>query len=142
MIVLLLFFFLPLVDVMSLGISYGLCSVLNSNQIHEAALLAASESNDANGTVKKAIPDHWLSGMGKFVKVSGYPETAVSYSAGQLETGSDKITDQMVTVTTTVVCNPFLPIPLPVINVPGLNSPMTFQITATRQMENPDDAKQ
>jgi hypothetical protein len=140
--VLLIFFFLPLLDVMCIGVSYGMCIVLNTNQANEAALLAASVSQQPSSTVKKGIPDEWLNGMGKFVKIVGYPNTQISYSAGQKETGADQITDQIVTVSTTVVCSPFLPIPLPLVNCPGLNGPMTFQITAQRQMENPDDANQ
>jgi hypothetical protein len=140
--VLLIFFFLPLLDVMCVGISYALCIVLNTNQVHEAALLAASVAQKQDSTVKKGIPDEWLNGMGKFVKIVGYPNTQISYTAGQTETGADQITDQIVTVSTTVVCSPFLPIPLPLVNCPGLNGPMTFQISAQRQMENPDDAHQ
>jgi hypothetical protein len=140
--VLLIFFFLPLIDVMCVGVSYAMCIVLNSNQVHEAALLRASASQLANSTVKEGIPNEWLNGMGKFVKIVGKPDTQITYSAGQQETGADQITDQIVTVSTTVVCSPFLPIPLPLVNCPGLNGPMTFQITSQRQMENPDDAHQ
>ena len=139
--VLLVFTFLPLVDLMSIAVSYALCIVLNTNQVHEASLLDSTEAQDAGGTVKKAIPDKWLDGMGRFVKISGYPHTDITYSAGTAESGKDEIVDQMVTVATTVQCNPFLPIPLPLVNVPGLNGPMTFQIVSQRQMENPDNAK-
>lgn len=140
LIVLLLFFFLPLIDVMCIGVSYGLCCVLNNNQVHEASLLAQSEAQKQSSIVKEVIPEQWLNGMGKFVKIVGKPVTDISYTAGQKESGADQITDQLVTVSTTVVCSPFLPIPLPLVNVPGLNGPMTFQITAQRQMENPDNA--
>ena len=119
-----------------------MCIVLNNNQVHEASLVAESAAQQANSTVKKVIVDQWLNGIGKFVKVVGTPDTQISYSAGQKESGSDQITDQIVTVSTTVVCNPFLPIPLPIVNCPGLNSPMTFQIVSQRQMENPDNASQ
>ena len=136
--VLLIFFFLPLVDMLSLGVSYGLCMVLNGSQVHESSLLPAADATAAGGTVQKAIPDQWLDGMGKFVKVVGYPQTKVTYRNG--EKGTDQVQDKIVTVETTVNCLPFLPIPLPVVDVPGLNGPMTFQITSERQMENPDNA--
>ncbi len=91
---------------------------------------------DPNGSVKKAIPNQWLNGMGQFVKMSGTPQTTVSYRNGV--EGSDTVTDKIVSVTTTVVCNPFLTIPLPCLNVPGLNGPMNFAVTSERTMR-PDD---
>ncbi len=133
---LLICFFFPLLDLITLSVSYGLIMVLNYNQVHEASLVKASEAQDSNGAVKKSIPDQWQNGMGHFVKMSGDPNTDVSYRAGQ--PGSDNITDQIVRVQTTVVCQPFLPIPLPLVNVPGLNGPMTFSVCAEREMENPD----
>ena len=136
--ILLIFFFFPLLDMLTVLVSYGFCMVLNYNQVHEASLLQKSDSISPNGAVRKGIPDQWLSGMGHFVKVQGYPNTEVFYRNG--ETGPDKVTDRIVMVRTTVVGSPFLTIPLPVFNVPGLNGPMTFQISAERQMENPDYA--
>ena len=134
--VLLLFFFLPMIDMLSLGVSYGLCMVLNGNQVHEASLLPATQVNDAGGTVQKALPDQWLAGLGKFVKVVGYPKTFITWRTG----GSTALVDKIVCVQTTVNCLPCLPIPLPLVNVPGLNGPMTFSISSERQMENPDNS--
>ncbi|CAN5583943.1 hypothetical protein BH11CYA1_BH11CYA1_24610 [soil metagenome] len=136
--ILLIFFFFPLLDMLTVLVSYGFCMVLNYNQVHEASLLQKSDTINPSGAVRKGIPDQWLSGMGHFVKVQGYPNTEVFYRNG--ETGPDKVTDRIVMVRTTVVGSPFLTIPLPVFNVPGLNGPMTFQISAERQMENPDYA--
>lgn len=135
---LLICFFFPMMDMLALGIAYGLIQVLNSNQVHEASLLPANEAAQANGNVKKGLPDTWLSGMGKFVKISGYPKTDIYYRKGH--TDASKSEDKIVMVQTTVVCNPFLHIPLPVVKVPGLNGPMTFAVSAERPMENPDFA--
>ena len=44
------------------------------------------------------------------------------------------------TVQTTVVCSPFLPIPIPGLTIPGLNSPVTIWIGTKRAMEDPDNA--
>ncbi|MBZ0185617.1 MAG: hypothetical protein K8F91_05135 [Candidatus Obscuribacterales bacterium] len=131
--VLLLLFFFPLIDLISIGVSYGLCGVLNSNQAREASLIRFTEATDANGLIRKGLPDQWLNGMGKFVKIQGYPDTQVGYRDG--EAG-----DKIVQVATTVTCNPFLPIPFPIVNIPGLNGPMTFTIASERPMENPDYA--
>jgi hypothetical protein len=77
--------------------------------------------------------------MGKFVKTSGKPNTVISYRPGETAS-SDGVTDKLVSVTTTLTCNPYLPIPFPAINVPGLNAPMTFSVSSERPMENPDYA--
>jgi hypothetical protein len=138
--IILIFFFFPMIDFLSVGMSYGFLMVLNYNQVHEASLLPASAAQDPNGSVKKAIPNQWLNGMGQFVKMSGSPQTTVAYRNGV--EGSDTVTDKIVSVTTAVVCNPFLTIPLPCINVPGLNGPMNFSVTSERPMENPDDPGQ
>lgn len=136
MIILICFFF-PMVDMLSLAVSYGLCMVLNYNQVHEASLLPWNSATSAGGVVQKAIPDQWLNGMGRFVKIVGYPQTNVTYRTVQTGGGKNP-DDKIVIVSTTVVCNPFLSIPLPVLNVPGLNGPMTFTVVSERPMENPD----
>lgn len=103
--IILIFFFFPMIDFLSVGMSYGFCMVLNYNQVHEASLLPASKAMDPSGAVLKTIPAQWMSGMGQFVKMSGGPQTTITYRDG-LE-GADKVTDKIVTVTTAVVCNPF-----------------------------------
>lgn len=130
-------FFFPMINMLSLALDYGLCMVLNINQVHEASLIAMSDATDNAGPVCKAIPDQWLNGMGRFVKIVGYPQTTVTYRDG--ETGPDNVTDKIVSVQTTVVCTPFLPVPLPCANIPGLNGPVTFSINAERPVENPDN---
>ena len=140
--VLLIAIFFPLVDLLSVCISYGLCMVLNTNQVNEAALLPYLDARNSSGSVLKGIPDTWANGMGHFVKMQGPPTTVVTYRSGQNSTDSlnNAVVDKVVRVTTTVICTPFLPIPLPVVSVPGLNGPMTFTISAERAMENPDYA--
>lgn len=134
--VVLICFFFPVVNLLSLAIDYGMVMVLNINQVHEASLIPQADACDAGGAVCKNIPDQWLNGMGRFVKISGYPETKVTYRQG--ETDPNQETDWTVTVQTTVVCTPFLPVPLPCLNIPGLNGPVTFTISADRPVENPD----
>ena len=134
---LLICFFFPAVDMISLGVSYGCCQLLNQTQVHEASLLNWNQGTTAYTTVTQTIPNQWqTNGFGQFAKVAGTVDTSISFLTGQK--GSDGVTDKIVAVHTTVTCNPFLPIPVPVLNVPGLNGPMTFTITAERPMENPD----
>lgn len=139
LIVLLIFFFFPLVDLLGVCLSFGLCTVLNTNQIHEAALEPWKDAADPNGTVLKTIPSLWSNGMGRFVKPSGAPATSITYHDG--DTNSDNQVDKVIRVETSVQCNPCIPLPIPVVNVPGMNGPFTVTITAERTMENPDYAR-
>jgi len=138
--IILICFFFPTIDMLAVGMSYGFVMVLNNNQVHESSLVPASNAADPSGMVKKGIPDQWKAGMGHFVNMTGSPVTDITYRDGTTE--GDGVKNATVTVKTTVVCNPFLPIPLPFANVPGLNGPMTFAIQSERPMENPDDPNQ
>ncbi|MFA6212513.1 MAG: hypothetical protein WC714_23955 [Candidatus Obscuribacterales bacterium] len=135
--ILLICFFFPLLNMLTLAVSYCLCMVLNYNQVHEASLVHMSEAVNISGPVCKGITDNWLAGMGKFVKTDSYPQTSVSYRDGQT-TGS--VTDRIAEVQTIVVCQPLLNIPIPGLNVPGLNAPMAFSMSSESTMENPDNA--
>jgi hypothetical protein len=136
LLVLLICIFFPLIDMLSVALSYGLCMVLNYNQVHEASLLPWQDATNPTGSVEKGIPDVWLGGMGHFVKVAGPPITSVTYRHGQK--GTDGVIDKIVIVQTTVQCSPFLPIPIPWVTAPGLNAPFTFSVASERPMENPD----
>jgi len=113
--------------------------VLNTNQLHEAALEPWQDAADPSGTVMKTIPDQWSNGMGHFVKASGAPQTVITYRDGD-KNSQDQV-DKVIRVATSVQCNPCIPLPLPVVNVPGLNGPFNVTITAERTMENPDYAQ-
>lgn len=138
LLIVLIALFFPTIDLLSLCTSYAMCMVLNYNQVHEAALINYTDAINPSGAIVKTIPDQWLNGMGKFVKINGSPETTISYTpgAGNQTEGQD----QTVNVQTTVSCSPFLPLPLPVSNIPGVNGPMTFTIASSCTMENPDYA--
>lgn len=146
--VLLIFIFFPLVDLLAVVLAYAVCMVLNFNQVHEASLIPMKDAAQNNGTVKKGIVDQWLNGMGRLAKLDGYPVTDVSYRQGLAATSSGNgdpnngVVDRIVNVSTTVKCKPFLNIPLPGINVPGLSGPMVFELRSERTMENPDYAIQ
>lgn len=137
--VLLLVIFFPVLDLISICFNYGIVMVLNSTQTNEASLLSSDKALAPNGPIKKAIPDEWLKmGLGKFVKVVGYPETDVSYRNGQ--DNGDSTTEKLVVVSTTVRCLPFVFIPIPIAKIPGLNSPVSLNAKSERPMEDPDNA--
>ncbi len=139
LLVLVLLIFFPVLDLLSVCFDYGVVALLNYNQVHEASLLPAEKASDPSGPVKKEIPDAWRhTGLAQFVKVSGTPETNISYRNGQ--SNGDSTTEKIVIVNTTVVCEPLIFLPIPVAKVPGLNAPMKLSATSERQMENPDNA--
>ena len=142
--VILMFLFFPMLNMVSIGVSYGLGMVLNYNQVHEAALLPSADALSSSGPIKKNIPEQWQAGMGQFAKLSGSPITNIAYRDGTTGLGSgagqSDTTDKIVKVQTTITCNPFLPIPLPIANIPGVNGPMTFTLASEALMENPDNA--
>jgi hypothetical protein len=138
--ILLILFFFPVLDLVSVCFAYGVVKVLNSNQVHEASLVPSEQAQDPNGTVKKGIPDQWQQGgLGKFVNVAGRPTTEVSYRDG-VGGGEGTTTGKFVVVKTTVVCNPMVFVPFPILKVPALNSPVPLDVVSERPMEDPDNA--
>jgi len=138
--------FFPLLDLMAMGVKYGCVIVLNYNQTHEASLIASGtntgQADDPSGPIKKIIPTQWLTmGFGKFCGVVGPIQTDIYYRAGtSASDGVTNVTDKVVRVQTTLTCYPLLTIPMPVVNVPGLNAPMQFTVGSEKMMENPDNA--
>lgn len=135
--VMLIMFFFPVLDLVAICFAYGVVKLLNDNQVHEASLVPSEQAQDPAGLVKKGIPDQWhQSGLGKFVNVAGRPKTVVSYRAGMGGPTSAKF----VVVSTSIVCNPFVFVPFPIIKIPALNAPVPLSATSERQMEDPDNA--
>lgn len=135
LLVLFMFLFFPVLDVMALGMLYTACYSLNDIQLREAANLPSAEATAANGIIKKVIPEKWLhTGLGAFVRAKGNPQTEVTYVDGQKDTTGT--TDKFVLVKTTVTAHPFLLLPF-FFPVPGMSAPMTYSISTRRMLENP-----
>jgi hypothetical protein len=138
MMILVIFLFFPLIDLISMGVSYGCCMVLNTDQAHEASLSDWNKA-EAKTMIEDQLVNVWASsGLGKFVRLGEKPATQEFFRNGQ--TGPDGVTDKIVMISTTFKCNPFLSIPIPWLNLPGLNAQWTFNVSAERPMENPDFA--
>lgn len=136
---LILGFFIPMMDLVGDAVAYGCCSLLNGLQSHEAALVPFAEAEDPAGAVRKGIPEQWkTSGLGTLA-LANEPITEVSYRLGEKDNKGNQ--DHLVKVVTTVTCRPLLPVPWPGAQIPGLSVPMTFVIASERAMENPDHAK-
>jgi hypothetical protein len=137
--ILMIGFFGPMVDVMSIAIIYGSGFTLNNLQAQQAAYSRYSEVAAKTDAVKKQWKD---TGLGKFCNLTTDPETKITLVKGQAIPGQEKAEnnqDYLVQVTTTVTCRPFLTIPVggP---IPGLSAPMQFTFVSERVLENPDDA--
>ncbi|MDZ4833431.1 MAG: hypothetical protein SGJ27_06595 [Candidatus Melainabacteria bacterium] len=137
----LILFFFPLLDLISICFAYGVVKLLNDNQVHEASLVPSEQAKDTKGLVMKGIPDQWhQSGLGKFVNVAGRPKTSVSYRNG-VDGGAGSTTAKYVIVKTDVICNPFVFVPFPILKIPALNSPVPLSVVSERPMEDPDNAE-
>jgi len=131
-------FFFPLLDLINIGFIYGSGFTLNNLQARQCAVVTKSEANDPAGIIMWGIPQQWkATGLGRFVKLQGDPQTSVSYTNGQTE--SSGVQDKNVVISTTIIASPFLTIPFAP-GVPGLNAPMTFQFFSQCVLENPNDA--
>lgn len=127
--VLLLCFFLPLIQIVSLLVSYACCYVLNNMQVEQAAVLPASQTGTI---VNTQLPQQWQKGgLGIFANCSGTPKTQVSYSTTASPAGQVKGPAGNVTVTTTFTI-------LPMIQVPYLSGPLVFSISTQREIEDPN----
>jgi hypothetical protein len=139
LLILLTFIFFPMLDCLGAAAIYGSTLYLNIMQTKEASVVPASDATSASGQVQKGVVDSWLNnGIGKFAKVTKYPETKVTYRDGVTDSKT-KITYKVVTVDTKVTCSPLVTI-FWFTPVPGLNAPMEFKAVSEAQMENPDDA--
>src|SRR6516162_6335275 len=73
---LLICFFFPLLNVMSLGFVYGCGYYLNYFQSLQCASVPKSEAAQPSGMVKFGIPQQWKSvGLGRFAQLIGDPTT-------------------------------------------------------------------
>jgi hypothetical protein len=139
LLILVLLIFFPVLDLLGVCFDYGVVALLNYNQVHEAALLPSDKANDPSGPIKKDIVEAWRhTGLAQFLKVTGSPDTSISYRDGQ--SNKDSTTEKIVIVTTSVVCEPFIFLPIPIAKVPGLNTAMKLSATSECPMENPDNA--
>lgn len=128
----------PALDLLFLGMAYNSGSVLNDEQVRQAALISHTAATSPLGKVKQTIPNNWRqSGLGRFANVNGAINTELTYRNGS--TDANGLVEKIVRVVTSFDVNPFLVIPFPV-QVPGLNAPVAFRFASERQMEDPTDA--
>jgi hypothetical protein len=132
-------FFFPMINLLSLCMTYFMCLALTNMQIETAAKFAynipvGNASYDATSDLASSIGSNsplytgWHNSMGKFCS----PSVTTTCNLTLL---SDATADYRVTVNNTISANPLLSIPIG-INVPGINQPVTLSIADSRLAEN------
>lgn len=136
MTILFLFVGLPLLDLVFVGYEY--CAVSLLNQAQEASTRPPEQAVDPQGAVQTVVVSRWRSGAGRFVKIIGNPSTVVTFE--QDATSRRSGARPKVKVQTTVVCEPLINYPLPWLQVPGLNCPMSLSVSSAREVKVVDNA--
>jgi len=116
----------PLIDLLYMGLAFGLVWYLNHLEVRELAVRVPTETAQVLTDVDTLYTS---TGFGRFI---GLTTSRISHplSGGATYGG----TPLSVTCTTVATVNPFLNIPF-VIPVSGLNQPATFRVTSTRLQE-------
>jgi hypothetical protein len=142
--VLLIVIFFPMLDIVGILLSYADCQYLNfiltrqaglenilslNNATPPALQVSYAFVTDPNGVFRTLI-NNWYNGIGHYTTRS-LGDINVSANV-DLTQGTAKL--KYVTVVTTIVCNPLLPIPFPYA-IPGFNAPETFTISGTSVIE-------
>jgi hypothetical protein len=143
--ILLLVIFFPMLDLLGIVLSYADCQYLHFTLVRQAGLenilsmntattpaqlqVSYAFATDPNGVFRSLVVN-WYNGIGHYTTRS-LADITVTPSV-DLTQGTPIL--KYVTITTTVVCNPLLPIPFPY-SVPGFNAPETFTLTGSSIIE-------
>lgn len=131
--VLFLLIFFPLIDLITLTLTYTAGAFLNHDQLREAALTAKSVAENPDGPIQKTLVDQWkATGIGQFASTDKAIKTVVTYKDGVTAD------EHVVVVTTTVEAKPFMKLPM-FDAVPGIGKDMTFEYSDERLMEDPQN---
>ena len=123
---LLLVILFPLIDLLYMGLAFGLVWYLNHLEVRELAVRVPTETTQILTDIDALYTS---TGFGKFIGLT--PARIQHPLSGGAVYGGTPLT---VTCTTVATINPFLNIPF-VIPVSGLNQPATFTVTSTRLQE-------
>lgn len=136
----------PLLNVIGLALKYADCYFLYNIVSREAGVATIihqnpstnppsitsvdlSASTNPNGSVNNVIKTWQQSGMGAFANVVSTPTQTCT-----VDNAEGTATARFVHVQLTVICNPFLKLPLP--PIPGFSAPITFQYNGRTTVEN------
>ena len=128
LIVLFILILFPLIDLLYMGLAYGLCYYLNYLEVRELAVRLEAQTDLALLEVDR---DYVNKGFGKFI---GLTLANILHPIPGQASRVGAPPNRMVTCTTRATVNPFLNIPffMPVV---GMNQQVTFIITSSRLQE-------
>lgn len=139
---LLVFGFLPVIDLIFLGLDYASAYYLLELQLREAQKLPRSFATKETGPVIQTIPSSWCNSLlGGLVTNGPSGQQAVVTVVDYLPVpwqpvgANQTINFWFVTVNTTVTFRPLLTIPF-LNGIPGLGAPFTFTVAGRRPVEN------
>ncbi|MBX9569909.1 MAG: hypothetical protein K2X77_13510 [Candidatus Obscuribacterales bacterium] len=121
--------FFPLLDMLGMAAVYGCCWYLNFMCVRELSVRKESEAAAVQNEVNAAFD---ATGFARFIGIDSINEDvkhSVSYTpaaAGQ---------QALVSCSTEVTAKPFITVPLPFVNAPGLNADVKFTIGSQRPRE-------
>ncbi|MBX9666824.1 MAG: hypothetical protein K2X93_04360 [Candidatus Obscuribacterales bacterium] len=121
---LLIIILFPLLDLMYMGLAFGIVWYLNHLEVRELALRVPSESTQVLTDIDRLFVNQ---GLGRFV---GMTTGSITHPGGARRAGAPV----MVTCQTNVTVLPFMSIPF-LIPVSGINQPVNFVVTSTRLQE-------
>lgn len=135
---LLVFGFLPVIDLIFLGLDYASAYYLVELQLREAQKLPRSMATKETGPVMETIPSSWRNSLlGGLVTNDQGVVTVVDYQPvpWQPVGANQTVNFWFVTVSTTLTFRPLLTIPF-LNGIPGLGAPFTFTVGGRRPVEN------
>lgn len=137
--VLILFVFLPLLNLGTIFSIFSAATTLNDIQVRQASLIDYKETLRPGGPVKEDLPRAWeRTGLAAYANHIGKIETEVGY--GLASTDKYGTVDCWVTITTKLRLKPFLTVPgIPAV-IPGLNAPFDISIRSRKLLEDPTHA--
>lgn len=131
---LVIMFFFPLLNMISIGLAYGCAAYLNHLQLREVVFSRRSECEGTNAPVPVRVLHEWQRmGIGKFLAVAGQPRTVVSYRRVSRDYNDNDNWEVM--VSTKLDVRPFISVPF-FRNVPYLGAPARLIISSNRLLEN------
>lgn len=137
--VLILFVFLPLINLGTIFSIFSAATTLNDIQVRQASLIDYKESLRPRGPIKEDLPRAWeRTGLAAYAGNIGKIETEVNYSLAS--TDKYGTVDCWVTITTKLRLKSFLTVPgFPEV-IPGLNAPFDISIRSRKLLEDPTHA--
>ena len=127
-------FFFPAMALLSLGVTFFSCYILNDLQVNQASLVSQDMAQSTNSPVLNIMKKWQARGIGRFVNPIETPTAKLAYLQGP--TYADGTKDVYVTVTTTVKCRPFVSMPF-YTGIPGIGAPVTFTVASQAFCEHP-----